>query len=449
MSEDPTEAPAQTLPATGPNGAAQRDNPRRPSLTPLLSTRVPGTPTTATTAANTTPPGAQPAPGQPAPPQTTGNPPPPTGTPASPDVHSVAASGPSPGTPPSAVPAADPNDDNDGHDPDHPADVKPPINPGDAIGMLSGLAQPLLGIPAALAGMGSGLLAPFTQILQQFGQGTPAMPDSGGFPQGVADRLAATDASSAMTGLPGTAYQSDVDQQANQATAMDNLERKLHTALDNSAANSKLGRGKIEQIIAQVKSALQAMAPIANTPTGQLGILSTISQGLTQAGAVLSNGVTKDGLNKETIQAISTGYVNDLNAARNDDQHHAAAGGGPDAWAVRALAANGITDPRAVANWLPGLRTIGQRESGNNPRAVNGSDGNAARGTPSMGWMQTIRPTFEAHHRPGTSRDILDPVANAAAAIHYIMTRYQVSPSGHDLMANVQQANPYAPPKGY
>jgi SLT domain-containing protein len=92
---------------------------------------------------------------------------------------------------------------------------------------------------------------------------------------------------------------------------------------------------------------------------------------------------------------------------------------------------------------------MGKRESANNPSAVNGWDSNARAGIPSKGWMQTIEPTFNAHWRPGTSRNIFDPVANAAAAIHYVMTRYGVSADGSNLMARVQQANPYAPPKGY
>lgn len=317
--------------------------------------------------------------------------------------------------------------------------------------MLSGLAQPLAGLPSALMGIGSGLLAPFGQILNQFGQGNPAMPSAGGFPQGVLDRLGNTDASSGIAGDAGDAYQSDVDKQANQARAMDNLERKLRASLQDSASNSTMGRDKIEQIINQVKTALQAMGPIANTPMGQLGVLTTIAQGLQQAGAVLTDAVGKDSLNAGTIKAMSADYLKDLNGSGpdSDEQKHLLAAGGPKAWAIKALAANGITDPRAVANWLPGLMTMGQRESGNNPRAVNGWDSNAAKGTPSKGWMQTIESTFAAHWRPGTSRDIFDPISNAAAAIHYVMTRYHVSADGSDLMHKVQQANPYAPAKGY
>ncbi|QIV79687.1 DUF4226 domain-containing protein [Mycolicibacterium frederiksbergense] len=443
-----------TSPDTG-----NRDNQRRPILP--ITPRLPGNPAAP-------PPQQQSAPAQtPAPAQ-------PAATPAAPAGTTAPAAAPAGTTTPAAAapaaaggpaPATDPASGEAGHDhdqggedaaasPEAPTDeaaAKSPISPEDAMGMLSGLAEPLAGIPSALMGIGSGLLAPFGQILNQFGQGNPAMPSSSGFPQGVLDRLGSTDASTGIAGFAGDAYQSDVDKQANQARAMDNLERKLRTSLEDSAANSTLGRDKIEQIINQVKTALQAMGPIASTPMGQLGVLTTIAQGLQQAGAVLTDAVGKDALNADTVKTMSADYIKDLNAAGPDsqEQQNLLAAGGPKAWAIKALAANGITDPRAVANWLPGLMTMGERESGNNPRAVNGWDSNAAKGTPSMGWMQTIRPTFEGHWRPGTSRDIFDPVSNAAAAIHYMMSRYSVSADGSDLMQKVQQANPYAAAKGY
>ncbi|AQA07065.1 hypothetical protein BVC93_31745 (plasmid) [Mycobacterium sp. MS1601] len=443
-----------TSPDTG-----NRDNQRRPPILPITP-RLPGNPA-APPPQQQSAPTPTPAPAQPA-------------TPAAPAGTTTPAAAPAgTTTPAAAAPAAaggpatatDPAAGEAGHDHDHggedaaaspeaPTDdaaAKSPISPEDAMGMLSGLAEPLAGIPSALMGIGSGLLAPFGQILNQFGQGNPAMPSSSGFPQGVLDRLGSTDASTGIAGSAGDAYQSDVDKQANQARAMDNLERKLRTSLEDSAANSTLGRDKIEQIINQVKTALQSMGPIASTPMGQLGVLTTIAQGLQQAGAVLTDAVGKDALNADTVKTMSADYIKDLNAAGPDseEQQNLLAAGGPKAWAIKALAANGITDPRAVANWLPGLMTMGERESGNNPRAVNGWDSNAAKGTPSMGWMQTIRPTFESHWRPGTSRDILDPVSNAAAAIHYMMSRYSVSADGSDLMQKVQQANPYASPKGY
>lgn len=51
-------------------------------------------------------------------------------------------------------------------------------------------------------------------------------------------------------------------------------------------------------------------------------------------------------------------------------------------------------DPDAIA-------TIIRHESSGDPAAVNRWDSNAARGTPSMGLMQTIAPTFERWRLPG------------------------------------------------
>ena len=86
---------------------------------------------------------------------------------------------------------------------------------------------------------------------------------------------------------------------------------------------------------------------------------------------------------------------------------------------TQALSATGTP-----SNWLsPILRRI-QFESGGNPNAVNNWDVNAQRGTPSEGLMQVIGPTFAAYHQAGTSSNLLDPVANIAAAINYIKSRY-------------------------
>ncbi|MEU1352148.1 transglycosylase SLT domain-containing protein [Streptomyces sp. NPDC005795] len=64
------------------------------------------------------------------------------------------------------------------------------------------------------------------------------------------------------------------------------------------------------------------------------------------------------------------------------------------------------------------------RESSGNPQIVNNWDSNAVAGTPSMGLLQVIQPTFDAFHVPGTSLDILDPVANITAACNYAAATY-------------------------
>jgi SLT domain-containing protein/chemotaxis protein histidine kinase CheA len=79
---------------------------------------------------------------------------------------------------------------------------------------------------------------------------------------------------------------------------------------------------------------------------------------------------------------------------------------------------------KVPVSWIPDLETIAHYESGDNPNAINLSDSNAAAGDPSRGIMQEIMTTFLAHHVPGTSMNIYDPVANIASASRYILSRY-------------------------
>lgn len=68
-------------------------------------------------------------------------------------------------------------------------------------------------------------------------------------------------------------------------------------------------------------------------------------------------------------------------------------------------------------------------ESGGNPKAINLSDSNAQKGTPSKGLMQVIDPTFAAYRSALYPNDIWDPSANIAAALLYTVNRYG-SPEG-------------------
>lgn len=109
----------------------------------------------------------------------------------------------------------------------------------------------------------------------------------------------------------------------------------------------------------------------------------------------------------------------------------------------RALSAAGVPPPGTLAQWLSGLNTLITRESGWNASAINRSDSNAKAGHPSQGLAQTIPGTFNAYVPASLkSRGILDPVANVAAAIRYIVARY-----GN--ITGVQQANASKTPRGY
>ncbi|WP_086559974.1 transglycosylase SLT domain-containing protein [Streptomyces africanus] len=86
-----------------------------------------------------------------------------------------------------------------------------------------------------------------------------------------------------------------------------------------------------------------------------------------------------------------------------------------------------VGQPLSLTNTT--LRRMNQ-ESGGNPRAVNLRDINAKRGYPSVGLMQVIRPTFQAHagrfrktgpFMYGTS---INPLANVYASMRYALSAY-------------------------
>lgn len=69
------------------------------------------------------------------------------------------------------------------------------------------------------------------------------------------------------------------------------------------------------------------------------------------------------------------------------------------------------------------IRTIIEKESSGDPRAINLWDSNAEKGIPSKGLMQTIDPTFDAHKLSGHG-DIYNPVDNIIAGVRYTLDRY-------------------------
>lgn len=89
-------------------------------------------------------------------------------------------------------------------------------------------------------------------------------------------------------------------------------------------------------------------------------------------------------------------------------------------WIQQAMTVMGVSG----ANWLNGLEVIAMHESSGNPNAVNMTDSNALAGHPSKGIMQTIQSTFEAYRSASLPDDVFDPIANIAAGIGYINSRY-------------------------
>jgi SLT domain-containing protein/phage-related protein len=81
-------------------------------------------------------------------------------------------------------------------------------------------------------------------------------------------------------------------------------------------------------------------------------------------------------------------------------------------------------------SWLGTVERRMNQESGGNPTVVNRWDSNWTAGTPSVGLMQVIGPTFRSHAGPfgktgpfmyGTS---VNPLANTFAGLHYAIGRY-------------------------
>src|SRR5690606_1719938 len=87
--------------------------------------------------------------------------------------------------------------------------------------------------------------------------------------------------------------------------------------------------------------------------------------------------------------------------------------------------------------------TIIHHESGGNPSAINNWDINARNGVPSQGLMQTIPPTFNAHHLPGYGQ-IREPVDNIIAGVLYTYSRYG-DLAGHPGIASLERGGGYKP----
>lgn len=115
--------------------------------------------------------------------------------------------------------------------------------------------------------------------------------------------------------------------------------------------------------------------------------------------------------------------------------HHAAAAHHADSFSggkVSGTVASWIDQAKAIlrAHGVPeskmnsrDLAMIIQHESGGNPNAQNNWDSNARAGHPSIGLMQTIGPTFNAHKLPGHG-NIRNPVDNIIAGVRYAIARY-------------------------
>ncbi|GAA0423886.1 hypothetical protein [Streptomyces luteireticuli] len=129
------------------------------------------------------------------------------------------------------------------------------------------------------------------------------------------------------------------------------------------------------------------------------------------------------------VKDMVVDYVKGLTGSGGTPQHGGDTGGsGVTRWTPQVLTALGLLGQ--PASWRDTVLRRMNQESGGNPTIVNLWDSNATSGTPSVGLMQVIGPTFDAYAGPfrntgpflyGTS---VDPLANIYSGLNYAIHRY-------------------------
>jgi soluble lytic murein transglycosylase-like protein len=204
------------------------------------------------------------------------------------------------------------------------------------------------------------------------------------------------------------------------------------TVIASAAAVGAVATGSVSAFLAAGTTAPSAAADEAPASGSlSLGTAAMLHNPTTHASGTLTP-VAVDGfaaadqhlamLGKATDIAarIAEAHQREAEQARIDD---VVAHGGLDGWIAQALQ---ILDmPQSLA---PGVKRIIMAESDGNPRAINLTDSNARRGTPSQGLMQTIPSTFRRYVAPELAqRPITDPVANITAGVNYMVANYGIN----------------------
>jgi SLT domain-containing protein len=184
------------------------------------------------------------------------------------------------------------------------------------------------------------------------------------------------------------------------------------------------GKTAASDISGAAKSAAHTVSNLWSDTTGLLANpVNWISQ---HATSMLTQGIGSGTVGSDVAHGAATAAVNAIKSMINDSMTvndvNYKAGAGVQQWkpdVLKALQLNGLSS--ALANQV--LFQM-QTESGGNPNAINLWDSNAAAGDPSRGLMQVIGTTFSEYHVKGTSENILDPLANIAAALAYAKAVY-------------------------
>ena len=165
------------------------------------------------------------------------------------------------------------------------------------------------------------------------------------------------------------------------------------------------------------------MAMLRNPSTHAVGTLSPVTLDAPAGFAASDQHLALLGKATDIAAQIAQAHQKEL-AAQTEQARVGAivTQGGVDSWVAQALQVLDLPQ-----NLAPGVKKIIMAESGGNPHAINLTDSNARRGTPSQGLMQTIPTTFRHYVAPELAgRPITDPVANITAGLSYMIENYGI-----------------------
>ncbi|WP_228973402.1 peptidoglycan DD-metalloendopeptidase family protein [Streptomyces sp. DH12] len=216
-----------------------------------------------------------------------------------------------------------------------------------------------------------------------------------------------------------------------------------HTGLDFPAATGTPIKAVADGRVAYTRSSgPYGIHALINHGKGLASLYAHMSATVTEAGKAVQQGQQ---IGRVGATGNVTGPHLHLEARRNgnpvDPMTYLSAGGGSggkgvERWRGTVRQALSMTgNPSSYADLT--LRRMNQ-ESGGNPKAVNLWDINAKKGTPSVGLMQVIKPTFEAHAGrlkklgPFLHGVSTNPLANIFASMNYAMSRYGSLPLAYN-----------------
>ncbi|MFI6369294.1 transglycosylase SLT domain-containing protein [Nocardia sp. NPDC050630] len=298
--------------------------------------------------------------------------------------------------------------------------------------------SPAVARPDALAGFGSSApyaaaaLGALASMAAQYGNANPTA-DTG---QPYAPPALGSGQPTSWPGESGDRYAANNLDTARRGQSTQSLNAELGRLLGGAADSTIQGRAAIDGIIAEVNTAMTALGGVADTTAGRQMLITTLSNALQRAGAVLGQGQSTAAITADKVAALADRFLQNARPTRQPQRRAQPSTSGSSArpprtrpsgrqgqWindALRILAANGY-DTRHINP--ADIAAIIQHESAGDPNAINLWDSNAAKGTPSKGLMQTIDPTFNAYALPG-HRDIWNPVDNIIAGVRYAIHRY-------------------------